>query len=122
VNVKKRWNNKVIVVTQSGTVIRIGVTVVKNGVRMLGKEQWIVWSVLERNNVKKGISFLCPLKQKLDDFRSNYISLDDMLEFLYSIDNKYEKKVVALQKKYKVQKLKEYEIHNTEIKKWRKQT
>ena len=69
--------------------------------------------------MKKGISFLCPLKQKLDDYRSGYITLNQMLDFLYYIDNRFEKKVVELQKEYSKEKLKEYKAHQNQLDKWK---
>lgn len=38
-----------------------------------------------------------PLKEKLNDYRAHMITLDEMLQFIYSIDGKFEKKVISLQ-------------------------
>ena len=43
--------------------------------------------------------FQNPLKQKLIDFRSGNISLFEVLDFLYSLDPRIEKKLLKLQKK-----------------------
>ena len=56
----------------------------------------------------KAINFLCPLKQKLDDYRNQIVTLNEMLDFLYGIDPNLEKKVVRLQKKFKKERQKEY--------------
>ena len=42
-------------------------------------------------------TFGCKLKEKLNDYRAHMITLDEMLQFIYSIDPKFEKKVISLQ-------------------------
>ena len=66
----------------------------------------------------KPINFLCPFKQKLDEFRNGHISLDEMLDFIYSIDKNFKKKVVRLQKDFKANRDKEYW---RVVGKWKKQ-
>jgi len=67
--------------------------------------------------MKKLKTFLCPLKQTLDDFRIGDITLDEMLEYLYEIDSGFKKKVVRLQKEYSKEKHKEYKTY---LDKWKK--
>ena len=43
--------------------------------------------------------FQNPLKEKLIDFRTGNISLHEVLDFLYSLDPRIEKKLLKLQKK-----------------------
>ena len=51
--------------------------------------------VKERNRFKN------PLKEKLNDYRCLMLTLDEILEFIYSIDPKFEKKMLALQNESK---------------------
>jgi len=53
-------------------------------------------------------NFHCPLKQKLDDFRNGYISLDKIMEYLYGVDKGFKRKVVKLQEEYSKKKKEEY--------------
>jgi len=63
------------------------------------------------------INFLCPLKQKLDDYRNGETTLNEMLDFLYGIDPNLEKKVVRLQKKFKKDREK---LYYQKVQRWKK--
>lgn len=47
--------------------------------------------------MKERDTFRNPLKEKLNDYRVHLLSLDEILEFIYSIDPEFEKKVLSLQ-------------------------
>ena len=47
--------------------------------------------------VKQRDTFGNPLKEKLNDYRAHLLTLDEILEFIYSIDPKFEKKTLRLQ-------------------------
>lgn len=51
--------------------------------------------------MKERDTFGNPLKNKLSDFRGHFITLDEMLEYIYSIDPKFEKKVLRLQNEWR---------------------
>lgn len=58
------------------------------------------------------------MKQKLDDFRNGYVTLDKMVEYLYGLDNGFKKKVVRLQKEYSKKKHNEFKKY---LDQWKKQ-
>ena len=43
--------------------------------------------------------FRNPLKQKLIDFRTNNLSLHEILDYIYELEPRIEKKLLSLQKK-----------------------
>ena len=47
--------------------------------------------------VKKRDRFGNPLKEKLNDYRGHLLTLDEILDYIYSIDPKFKKKMLDLQ-------------------------
>ena len=47
--------------------------------------------------VKKRDRFQNPLKEKLNDYRGHLLTLDEILDYIYSIDPKFKKKMLDLQ-------------------------
>jgi len=47
--------------------------------------------------VKKRDRFQNPLKEKLNDYRGHLLTLDEILDYIYSIDPKFKNKILSLQ-------------------------
>tara|TARA_R110000787_G_scaffold285048_1_gene399668 strand:+ start:124 stop:333 length:210 start_codon:yes stop_codon:yes gene_type:complete len=62
-------------------------------------------------------SFYCPLKQNLDDFRNGVLTLEQMVSYIYSIDNSIYKKITTLQN---IEKEKRESEFNKYKEKWKR--